>query len=247
MPEKPKTVVDDLLKAAELGLIRVDEFRNIMKKTGWELTQPEENATAQESRWEYFYRDETGRLRFVPETPEQRAEHSIRVKLADSQAEKFPEEEKESVRKRLRKYRAEDLRDASIHSNTEEEIISGYGSLVAGYYDPQDKSIHILRGEEWCLDHEMAHFLTGKKFGTTDPAEYSKFLKGKYRVEIETYLGDSAVKDEGELIADAFSYMGNDPEWVRYTMRESAEVRELYNKVMNDLGYGTSGIRRGKR
>ncbi len=42
MPEKPEIVVADLIKAAELQLIRVDEFRNIMKGAGWELTKPEE-------------------------------------------------------------------------------------------------------------------------------------------------------------------------------------------------------------
>jgi len=41
MPMKPETIVADLIKAAELGLIRVDEFRNIMKDVGWELTEPE--------------------------------------------------------------------------------------------------------------------------------------------------------------------------------------------------------------
>lgn len=41
MPETPEIIVADLLKAAELGLIRTDEFRNIMKKAGWELTEPE--------------------------------------------------------------------------------------------------------------------------------------------------------------------------------------------------------------
>jgi len=36
--EKPKIVVSDLIRAAELGLIKVEEFRNIMKRLGWELT-----------------------------------------------------------------------------------------------------------------------------------------------------------------------------------------------------------------
>jgi len=39
MPEKPETVVADLLRAAELSLVRVDEFRSIMKKMGWELSE----------------------------------------------------------------------------------------------------------------------------------------------------------------------------------------------------------------
>lgn len=39
-PEKPELVVADLIKAAELQLIRVDEFRNIMKSVGWELREP---------------------------------------------------------------------------------------------------------------------------------------------------------------------------------------------------------------
>jgi len=41
MPEKPEIIIADLIRAAELGLIRVDEFRNIMKDIGWELTEPE--------------------------------------------------------------------------------------------------------------------------------------------------------------------------------------------------------------
>lgn len=39
MLEKPEIVVADLIKAAELQLIRVEEFRNIMKGVGWELTE----------------------------------------------------------------------------------------------------------------------------------------------------------------------------------------------------------------
>jgi len=41
MPEKPEIIIADLIKAADLGLIRADEFRTIMKKSGWELTEPE--------------------------------------------------------------------------------------------------------------------------------------------------------------------------------------------------------------
>jgi len=42
VPERPEIVVADLLRAADLELIRPDEFRNIMKKFGWELTEQEE-------------------------------------------------------------------------------------------------------------------------------------------------------------------------------------------------------------
>jgi len=41
MPEKPAIVVADLLRAGELGLVSSDEFRGIMKKFRWELTQSE--------------------------------------------------------------------------------------------------------------------------------------------------------------------------------------------------------------
>ncbi len=40
--EKPMAPVADLLSAAQLGLIRADEFRDMMKKSGWELTEIEE-------------------------------------------------------------------------------------------------------------------------------------------------------------------------------------------------------------
>lgn len=40
MPERPEIVITDLIKAAELQLIRQDEFRKIMKNVGWELTEP---------------------------------------------------------------------------------------------------------------------------------------------------------------------------------------------------------------
>ena len=42
IPERPEITVADLLRAAELCLIRTDEFRNIMKGVGWGLTKPEE-------------------------------------------------------------------------------------------------------------------------------------------------------------------------------------------------------------
>jgi len=39
MPEKPEISVVDLIKACELGLIRPEEFRSMMKKMGWELRE----------------------------------------------------------------------------------------------------------------------------------------------------------------------------------------------------------------
>lgn len=46
-PEVPEVVVADILKAAELGLIRMEEFRKNAVKFGWELweQQPEETET----------------------------------------------------------------------------------------------------------------------------------------------------------------------------------------------------------
>ncbi len=37
-PERPKIVVSDLLKAAELGLVSAEEFRGMMKNLGWGLS-----------------------------------------------------------------------------------------------------------------------------------------------------------------------------------------------------------------
>jgi len=39
-PEKPEIRMEDMLKAAELGLIRVEELRKMLKKSGWELWEP---------------------------------------------------------------------------------------------------------------------------------------------------------------------------------------------------------------
>jgi len=39
MPRRPELITSDLLKAAELDLISRDEFRSMMKKLGWELTE----------------------------------------------------------------------------------------------------------------------------------------------------------------------------------------------------------------
>jgi len=44
METKPEIVVSDLLRAGELGLIRPDEFRGIMKKFGWELVEAQPSA-----------------------------------------------------------------------------------------------------------------------------------------------------------------------------------------------------------
>lgn len=39
LPEHPEIAVSDLIRAAELDLIRAEEFRSIMKHLGWELTE----------------------------------------------------------------------------------------------------------------------------------------------------------------------------------------------------------------
>ncbi len=39
IPEKPEINVADILKAAEQGLISQEEFRNIVRKIGWELKE----------------------------------------------------------------------------------------------------------------------------------------------------------------------------------------------------------------
>jgi len=44
MVEKPELIIADLLRAAELGMIRPDEFRGMMRKMGWELTEAQPSA-----------------------------------------------------------------------------------------------------------------------------------------------------------------------------------------------------------
>jgi hypothetical protein len=46
--ETPKLDVADMLRAAELGLIRPEEFRKNAVKFGWELSEPEQEADAKE-------------------------------------------------------------------------------------------------------------------------------------------------------------------------------------------------------
>jgi len=42
-PKKPEISVSDLIKSAELNLIRTDEFRNIVRGLGWEVSEAQEN------------------------------------------------------------------------------------------------------------------------------------------------------------------------------------------------------------
>jgi hypothetical protein len=47
-PETPEINVADMLRAAELGFIRRDEFRKNAVKFGWELSEPEQETNAEE-------------------------------------------------------------------------------------------------------------------------------------------------------------------------------------------------------
>jgi len=40
-PQVPETKIEDMLKAAELGFVRREEFRKMLTKKGWELWEPE--------------------------------------------------------------------------------------------------------------------------------------------------------------------------------------------------------------
>jgi hypothetical protein len=51
-PESPEINVSDMLRAAELGLIRADEFRKNAVKFGWELSEPEEEVNVEDGRTE---------------------------------------------------------------------------------------------------------------------------------------------------------------------------------------------------
>ena len=45
-PETPEVVAADLIHAAELGLIRSEEFRKNAVKFGWELWEPQQQSNA---------------------------------------------------------------------------------------------------------------------------------------------------------------------------------------------------------
>jgi hypothetical protein len=51
-PETPEVIVADLIHAAELGLIRSEEFRKNVVKFGWELweSQPSQSNASQEAK-----------------------------------------------------------------------------------------------------------------------------------------------------------------------------------------------------
>ncbi len=50
IPETPKIVLADLIKAAEIGLIRPEEFRKNAVKFGWELWESQESKAFQEAK-----------------------------------------------------------------------------------------------------------------------------------------------------------------------------------------------------
>jgi len=151
----------------------------------------------------------------------------------------------------LRKYSSRDLRDADIYSDSDEEMIKVFGDIggIRGYYDDEgDKSIHIRKGyEDRALHHEMGHFLTDRKYGTTDPPKYGKYLAGRCGLIMELYCGSQAVEDEGEILAEGFWMMMQHPTLARGLMRRNQEMKEFFDDIMNNLGYRISGMRRRKR
>jgi len=233
MPEKPELIVADLLRAAELELISPDEFRGIMKKFGWELAN---SKGLQE--W-YIYTDKQGRRRFVPETPDERAEYSKRLSLSGMHAKVCGLRglEKAEFERRLRRYRSEDLK-VPIRSESKDYMIEKLGKVVRGYYDDEKIEIVLLKGEEMqAIDHEIAHSIAHRIFGTTDPEKYRKYLSGEYAKAVATYISGLALEDEGEIFAWGFAFMSQKPRIARAVMRKKPPLKEFLNEIINDTKY----------
>ena len=234
IPSEPELVTSDVLKAFELGVLSRDEVRKILIGVGWKLMESQ-------SLREWYFRDEQGRLRFVPETPEDRAEHLGRAKSVKQHLKRFvgiDDKERSKLERELMGYRAEDLEDVKISGVPRAIMSRSFGERVIGHYNRRTREIVVASEKASdAIHHEMGHHLAHKKFGTPDPQKYRKYLSGEYRKIIEEELGSYALEDEGEVFASGFSLMRMNPREVRKLVRKRLEWKEFFNEIMNDTNY----------
>ena len=184
-------------------------FQRIDLKTGKALETLE--FWDQEER-EYFFIDELGRLRFVPETGEEKREYSDRVTLSRNHSRNFKPQFRKRIEARLRKFKARDLRGVKILDAPDDEFKDLFGHREAlvkggGWYHRGTNTCYIngeipfseTRIKEVgisTVEHEVAHSIfydhilhwraEGERYrGTGEPFPWTELPK--YKEWTETF------------------------------------------------------------
>lgn len=167
---------------------------------------------------EYFFMDPLGRLRFVPESEEEKSEYSNRVTLSRKHSRNFKEEFREEIESHLRKWKSRDLRRVDIFDAPDKQFNQVFGideksMQGGGWYERYDRMIKVngysplgseVRREIigiTTLEHELSHaifyeeilhFTEKDKEGqrTGKPYDYEKDPKYKEWDEAWKKTGD---------------------------------------------------------
>jgi len=126
-----------------------------------------------EVRMAYFFMDEEGQLRYVPETEEEKHEYSQRSKYARDTAQHFKPQFRKEIESRLRKYKSRDLARVQIRDAPDDEFrmifdMSEQFCQGGGWYERNTKMVYLngfsplgspAKHEMGIttLEHELAH------------------------------------------------------------------------------------------
>ncbi len=163
----------------------------------------------------------------------------LRDKLAKEKASAYSAADKAKVEEILKTYRLEDLEYVDIKVMSRSEMRADLGGLDAvGYFDPMKRKIALAHHWElYAIDHEMGRAIFYKKFGTTHPQKYRKYIKeSRYKSSLK-FLGEHALSDEGEIMAAGFAAMKKTPSYIAAKMKKDKYIKEFFEGIMKDSGY----------
>ena len=173
--------------------------------------------------FQYFFIDELGRLRFVPETGEEKREYSNRVTLSRKHSRNFRPEFREEIEDRLRKWKARDLGRCEILDAPDDEF-----KMI---FEVRET---LAQGGGWYNRNTKTCYLNG-----TSP------LGSKTRREV---TGVSTLEHElshsifYEEILDYQQKWKEDPDYVR-KYEDDPKYRE-WEKEFNNVGHDITWISR---
>jgi len=166
--------------------------------------------------------------------------------------EEFETEDREELRKALRKYSLNDLNEVDIRpamSELEFQAVLGSSPGVArggGWFMPGSSTrkpeivLNPILPAGSTLDHEMGHMLYYKKepeHGFT--LEMDELYEDKdYRDKVADMIGDPyCKKNVHEFCAEGFEMMMDRPNYTAEMIESTSGAKTYFTQIMKDIGY----------
>lgn len=238
-------------------------FQRINPKTGKALETLE---YWDQEELEYFFIDELGRLRFVPETGAERREYADRVTLSRRHSREFTPEHREAIEERLRKYRAMDLRGVSIKDAPDDEYkmlfdVSEGLAQGGGWYERKTNTCYLngrtplggKRERGTTLEHELAHSIWYQRVNPHEQITYKGKLRWypkddkladswfndyqEVRPDLESHVSKYSGKSYAEGFAESLAFMKKYPATTSRLKKTNPKLKSWFERIEKETGY----------